>query len=218
MIGAIIGAAAGLAGSVIGGINANKKAKEAMRQVEASHSEATSALRKQINQDYTQTAAAQAALSRAREMYQQGINNANGRQAVMGGTDASVAAAKESAAGGIADVTSNIAQQGQQLQNSAENALIAENQQYRQQKAGIYNQQAAANSQAGSQAMQAGMSLAIADAQSHIDTGKGVFGETFGKGSAQKTPVPWAVKHAGKDAIEDYYKYVNGDNMFGFKI
>lgn len=216
MIGAVIGAAAGLAGSVIGGIQANKKAKEAMRQVDMSHTEATSALRKQINQDYTQTAAAQAALARARELYQQGLNNANGTNAVMGGTDASVAAAKQTAANGLADVTSNIAQQGQQLQTSAENALIAENQQYRQQMANIYSQQAAANAQAGSQAMQAGMGLAMADAQSHIDTGKGVFGETFGKGSsAKKTPTPFATQKANTDAWE---KYANGNNMFGFKI
>lgn len=174
MIGAIIGAAASLAGGITGAVSANKAAKRAKEQLNTSHDETTAALRKQINQDYTQTAQAQSALRDAKQAFDERIGQMQGQQAVAGGTDASVAQAKQQANNAMGNAVSNIATQGEQLARTAENQQIAENQNYRNQMANIENNKAQANAQAGSQAMQAGMNLAMADMQSHLDNGKGL--------------------------------------------
>lgn len=184
MIGAIIGAATSVAGGIMGGVNAAKAQREAKNQLNRSHTETSDALRRQINQDYTQTAQAQAALNAAKENFDNRIGQAEGAQAVAGGTDASVAQAKQQANDAMANAVSNVAVNGEQMARQAENQQIAENQNYRNQMANIATQKAAANAQAGSQAMQAGLNLAAADMQSHLDNGKGIFEKKYGSDSS----------------------------------
>lgn len=136
---------------------------------------------RRYNEDYTQSAEAQAALNKAREYANESIKRAEGTQAVMGGTDEAVANAKEAAAEAVANATTAIASQAtamkdavdaqyRQTQDAIDNARI-----------GIQNQQAQNSAQAGGQALQAGLNLAMADAQAHLDHGKGVFASMFAK-------------------------------------
>lgn len=187
MIGAAIGAVAGIAGSLIGGAKASKAAKRARRMLDKKEKENQAWYDRRYNEDYTQSAEAQAALSNARKYAQDAMSRAEGTQAVMGGTDEAMQSARTSANNMIADATTTIASQATARKDAIE-------QQYRQTKdaitdakIGIQNQQAANSSQAGSQVLNAGLDMAMADAQAHLDGGRGLFESMFKKKDSTTT-------------------------------
>ena len=99
----LIGSAIGAAGSIFGGIKASKAMKKAKRNVEAQRQKNQDWYDRRYNEDATQRADAQRILTQTEESIKQ--RNA----AVMGGTDESVAAAKEANNKALADATSQIA-------------------------------------------------------------------------------------------------------------
>ena len=99
----LIGSAIGAAGSIFGGIKASKAMKKAKRNVEAQRQKNQDWYDRRYNEDATQRADAQRILTQTEESIKQR------NKAVMGGTDESVAAAKEANNKALADATSQIA-------------------------------------------------------------------------------------------------------------
>ena len=158
MIGSIIGAGVGLFSSIFGGINAAEQAKKAEAELAKQRQSNQDWYNRRYNEDYTQTAEAQSLMTKARDMAREQIQNAAGRQAVMGGTG-EVDAARKSAGAMVSDTLSDIALIGSKRKDQIEN-------QYRQEESNIsnrymdlYNQRAANNAAAASAGMQAGMGL-----------------------------------------------------------
>lgn len=133
MLGGIIGAAAGAAGSVFGGIGKNKALKDQMKMVNEMKRENQDWYDRRYNEDSTQRADAQAMLTRTAEAIKNRNRAAAGSAAVMGGTEESVAATKAANAQAMADATSAIVVNGEQRKDNIE-------QQYRQ-KNDAYNEQ-----------------------------------------------------------------------------
>lgn len=94
MIGALIGAGLSAASSIYGGIQASKAAKKAKREIEAQRRRNQNWFDQRYNEDATQRADAQRLLTITEENIRNRNKAAAGNQAVMGGTDESLAATK----------------------------------------------------------------------------------------------------------------------------
>lgn len=105
----LIGSAIGAVGSIFGRIKASKAMKKAKRNVEAQRQKNQDWYDRRYNEDATQRADAQRILTQTEESIKQRNKAAAGSAAVMGGTDESVAAAKEANNKALADATSQIA-------------------------------------------------------------------------------------------------------------
>lgn len=105
----LIGSAIGAVGSIFGGIKASKAMKKTKRNVEAQRQKNQDWYDRRYNEDATQRADAQRILTQTEESIKQRNKAAAGSAAVMGGTDESVAAAKEANNKALADATSQIA-------------------------------------------------------------------------------------------------------------
>lgn len=187
MIGAIIGAAGGLASSIWGGVQASKAAKKANDELAAQRQKNEDWYRRRYNEDYTQSAEAQAAMTKARELAQEQMKAARGTAAVMGGTEAGVAAQQQAANKMLADTMSGIAQNATARKDAVESQYLQTENALSQQQQGVYNQQAANSTAAANQGMAAGMSLLGADAQSHLEYGKGLFSDLWKKNKGVTT-------------------------------
>lgn len=187
MIGAIIGAAGGLASSIWGGIQAKKAAEKANNELADQRKKNEDWYRRRYNEDYTQSAEAQAAMTRARELAREQMQAARGTAAVMGGTEAGIAAAQGAANDMLADTMSGIAQNATARKDAVESQYLQTENALSQQQQNVYNQQAANSTAAANQGMAAGMSLLGADAQSYMDRGKGLFGEMWFKNKGGQT-------------------------------
>jgi len=183
MWGAIAGAALGAASSIAGSFAARKQAKKAEAQLEQQKKANEDWYARRYNEDYTQTAEAQRALTLAREEAQRQIAAARGRQAVMGGTEESVAATQDAVNRGIADTMSQIAAQGTARKDAIENTYLGKRDSIAQQYMTMYNNRANAVSQAAGNAAQGFTNFAMADLSSHLNTGKDLFGWQFKKKS-----------------------------------
>lgn len=112
VLGGLIGGALGAASGIFGGISKNKMLSEQERLLREQERENQNWFDRRYNEDSTQRADAQAVLTRLTEMIRNRNKAAEGSAAVMGGTDESVAAAKEAGNRAIADTMSNIAASG----------------------------------------------------------------------------------------------------------
>ena len=120
MLGGIIGGAAGALGGIFGGISKNKMLKRMRNMINEQKRENQDWYDRRYNEDATQRADAQAILTHTAEMIRQRNKSAAGTAAVMGGTDESVAAAKEANAKALSDATSQIAVAGAQRKDQIE--------------------------------------------------------------------------------------------------
>lgn len=186
MWGAIAGAALGAVSSIAGSVAAKKQAKKAEAQLEAQKKQNEDWYNRRYNEDYTQTAEAQRAITLAREEAQRQLAAARGRQAVMGGTEESVAATQEAVNRGLADTMSQIAAQGTARKDAIESAYLGKKDSIAQQYMNLYNTRAQNISAAASNASQGFMNFAMADLSSHLNTGKGLFGDKFKSGTLVK--------------------------------
>ncbi|MDE5887323.1 MAG: hypothetical protein K2H46_07040 [Muribaculaceae bacterium] len=120
---------ASLIGSAIGSIWGGKKASDAMKKVKANLQEQRQRnddwYNQRYNEDATQRADAQAMIARTEEAIKARSKAAAGTQAVMGGTEESVAATKAANAQAMADATSQIAVAGDRRKESIENQYQA---------------------------------------------------------------------------------------------
>lgn len=109
MIGSLIGAGIGAVGSIFGGIAASEAMKKVKRNIEDQRQRNENWYTRRINEDGTQRADAQRILSKTEDMIRNRNRQAAGTQAVMGGTEESVAAAKEANNQALAEAASQIA-------------------------------------------------------------------------------------------------------------
>lgn len=108
MIGSIISAGVGAAGSILGGIAASKAMKKVRDNLNQQKTDNQNWYDRTYNEDATQRADAQRLLTMTEDSIKQRNNAEAGTQAVMGGTDESVAAAKEANNKSLTDTVSNI--------------------------------------------------------------------------------------------------------------
>ena len=104
----LIGGAIGAAGGIFGGISASKALRQMKRNVEAQRKSNQDWYDQRYNEDATQRADAQRLLTMTEESIRKRNQQAAGSAAVMGGTDESVAAAKEANGKALSDTMSNI--------------------------------------------------------------------------------------------------------------
>lgn len=152
-IAAIIGGVSSLGAAGISA-NASKKANKSVEQVMAdqqAHNEAW--WQQKQNENYLESAEAQAAISKAREMAQEQMSYARGVNAVMGGTDAGIAAAQQNANKMISDTVSGIAATSTARKDAFEQTYLNRNNDLAQQLINAYGQKAAQNAAAGSSAL-----------------------------------------------------------------
>ena len=109
MIGSIVGAGLKIGGSIFGGIKASRAMKKIRENLQNQLKENQDWYDRRYNEDATQRADAQRLLSMTEDSIKNRNRQAAGSQAVMGGTEESVAAAKEANNKTLADTTSNIA-------------------------------------------------------------------------------------------------------------
>lgn len=109
-----IGAAAGLATSLFGGMAASKAAREAEKKQRQAEARENAWYTRRYNEDYVDTAAGQNLVRRAKDYAKENWKKAAGAQAVAGGTDAATAMAKEAGNRMVGDTIANIASTDQQ--------------------------------------------------------------------------------------------------------
>lgn len=151
---------------------------------------------RRYNEDPTQRADAQRLLTRTAELIKQRNKAAEGKAAVMGGTEESVAATKEANAKAIADVASNIASAGDARKDKIE-------EQYRATKQGLQN--AETGVEAG---YDKARSQAIADATKGVSSAIGSFASGLSglEGAAGTTGTTGAANAGNAWSEEEYQK------------
>lgn len=133
MVGSIIGAGIGALGSIFGGLSASSAMKQRRDGVLRLQQENKDWFDRRYNEDALQREDALALLERTKEAVRNRNQRAAGVQAVMGGTDESVAHEREAGNKAIADVTTNIAAEGARRKDQIEA-------QYRAQDAALQGQ------------------------------------------------------------------------------
>lgn len=116
----LIGTAIGAAGSIFGGIMASKAARKAKRNLEDQIAKNEAWYNRRYNEDPTQRASAMAMLTRVGDDIRNRNQQAAGTQAVMGGTEESLAATKAANSSALASTASNIAVNGEARRDAIE--------------------------------------------------------------------------------------------------
>lgn len=124
ILGSSIGGALGIGGSIFGGISASKAMKKAKRNIERQLRDNQNWYDRRYNEDATQRADAQRILTITNDNIRKRNRQAAGTQAVMGGTEESVAAAKAANNQALADVTSQIAVNGERRKDQIESQYM----------------------------------------------------------------------------------------------
>ena len=120
MIGSLIGAGLGAVGSIFGGIAASKAMKNVKNNLNAQRSANRDWYKRRYNEDATQKADAQAIITKTAEAIKARNKSAAGTQAVMGGTEESVAATKAANSQALADAAAQIAVAGERRKDAIE--------------------------------------------------------------------------------------------------
>ena len=120
ILGGAIGAGLGAVGSIFGNISASKAMKRVKKNLEEQRKKNQDWYDRRYNEDATQRASAQAILTKTEESIRNRNKQAAGVQAVMGGTEESVAAAKAANNEALAQATTNIAVNGEARKDAIE--------------------------------------------------------------------------------------------------
>lgn len=140
----LIGSAIGAAGAIFGGISASKAIKRVKKNIEAQRKKNQDWFDRRYNEDATQRASAQRKLTKVSEDVKNRNKAAAGTQAVMGGTEESVAAAKAANNEAIADTTSRIAAEGDARKDQIEATYLQNDNAYQEQLNNLEQQKAQA--------------------------------------------------------------------------
>ncbi len=124
ILGSAIGGALGIGASIFGGISASKAMKKVKKNLEGQMKENQDWYDRRYNEDATQRADAQRILTITNDNIRQRNQQAAGAQAVMGGTEESVAAAKAANNQALADATSQIAMAGERRKDQIESQYM----------------------------------------------------------------------------------------------
>lgn len=137
MIGSLISAGVGLASGIIGGIKASEAAKKAKAGVLDQQRKNKAWYERENYMDETQRASAQRMLTRTGEAVRSQNRHAAGTAAVMGGTDESVALAKQQGNDTIAEAASRIVAAGDARKAQVEQRYQDRDMQLQNQLSGI---------------------------------------------------------------------------------
>ena len=120
LLGGAIGAGLGAVGSIFGGIAASKAMKNVKNNINAQRSANRDWYDRRYNEDATQRADAVAAVNRVEQGIRERNRQAAGTQAVMGGTEESIAATKAANNQAVAEATAAIAINGDRRKDAIE--------------------------------------------------------------------------------------------------
>lgn len=120
MLGAIVGGALKVGGAIAGGIMGAKSARKQARMIADEKNKNQAWFDRRYNEDSTQRAEAQAAITKMREAMKDRTAAAAGTSAVMGGTEESMAIEKEAQNKALAEAMSNIAINGEARKDAIE--------------------------------------------------------------------------------------------------
>lgn len=182
-IAAAIGAAAGLASSLIGGASAASAARAAERRQREQEAKENAWYTRRYNEDYVDTAAGQNLVRRAKEYAKENWKKAAGAQAVAGGTDAATQMAKDAGNKMVGDTIANIAATDQQRKAQVDNMHRQAEQNFAQMDMNREMQRAQNITNAAQNASNAIMSAAGAVEQASVKT------PNLAGGSNNGTPV-----------------------------
>lgn len=160
MIGSIVGAGMKVGGVIFGGISASKAMKKMKQNIQNQMRENQDWYDRRYNEDATQRADAQRLLTMTEDSIRKRNQAAAGAQAVMGGTDESVAAAKEANSQALSDTTSNIAAAADQRKDAIEQQYMATKSNLNQQLNDLQQKKAQAISSAVQGVADAGSGMA----------------------------------------------------------
>lgn len=124
-LGSLIGGAMKIGGSIFGGYKASQAMKQVRKNLDNQLRENQDWYDRRYNEDATQRADAQRMLAMTNQAIKERNKAAAGTQAVMGGTEESVAATKAANANALADTASQIAVAGANRKDDIENKYIA---------------------------------------------------------------------------------------------
>lgn len=181
MIGTIIGALGSVAASAISSASQAKQDRLAREEQAKKEAYRDSVYDRRSNEDVIQLAPIQAALNQSRELYRENINAAKGRAAVMGGSSQEVAAAQEAGAKMEAGVLRDAASMGMARKDTLDEDYMRDKMGFYDERTANYNQRNAQIGAAGTSAIQAGLSMVGADAQSYLNNNRGMFETMFKK-------------------------------------
>lgn len=123
-LGSAIGGGLKAVGGIFGGMAASKAMKKVKRNLQKQLRENQDWFDQRYNEDATQRADAQAAMTQMREDMRNRTRQAAGAQAVMGGTDESVAAEKAANSNAMAQAASAIAVNGANRKDAIEQQYL----------------------------------------------------------------------------------------------
>lgn len=149
-----------MGGSIFGGIKASKAMKKVKANINNQLKENQNWYDRRYNEDSTQRADAQRILTMTQDSIRKRNQAAAGSQAVMGGTDESVAAARAANNQAMADATSQIAVAGDARKDNIEQQYMSTKANLNQQLNDLEQQKANAISQAVHGVANAGGGLA----------------------------------------------------------
>lgn len=152
--------AASIAASAYGAKKSSDANKKAKGYTEAGKAQEDALLRRQKNEAYADTAAGQRLLTQAKEFNRENWKKAQGAAKVGGGTDASVAQAKEAGNKMMANTLSNMAANDTERQDKATYAQLESDRRFANAMAGYEQARGQNIAQAASQASNAMMSAA----------------------------------------------------------
>lgn len=150
-------------GAIFGGISASKAMKKMKQNIQNQMRENQDWYDRRYNEDATQRADAQRLLTMTEDSIRKRNQAAVGAQAVMGGTDESVAAAKEANSQALSDTTSNIAAAADQRKDAIEQQYMATKSNLNQQLNDLQQKKAQAISSAVQGVADAGGDILKAD-------------------------------------------------------
>lgn len=160
MIGSIIGGAMKVGGAIFGGISASNAMKKVKKNIQEQQRKNQDWYDQRYNEDATQRADAQRILTITQENIRKRNQQAAGTQAVMGGTEESVAAAKAANNEALADATSQIAVNADSRKDAIEQQYLATDAQLQNQLNNLEINKANAISQAVQGVANAGAGIA----------------------------------------------------------
>lgn len=160
ILGGAIGAGLGAVGSILGGISASKAMKHVEKNLQEQRRKNQDWYDRRYNEDATQRADAQAILTKTEESIRNRNKHAAGVQAVMGGTEESVAAVKAANNEALATATTNIAVNGEARKDAIESQYQQTDANIQQALNDLQQKKAANISQAIQGVAQAGANIA----------------------------------------------------------
>lgn len=160
ILGGAIGAGLGAVGSIFGGISASKAMKRVKKNLQEQRRKNQDWYDRRYNEDATQRADAQAILTKTEESIRNRNKHAAGVQAVMGGTEESVAAVKAANNEALATATTNIAVNGEARKDAIESQYQQTDANIQQALNDLQQKKAANISQAIQGVAQAGANIA----------------------------------------------------------